>query len=377
VGERNEPGLVLTDRSKAAMPTKKRLISAAALMAMHCFGMAGVAKAHPGWGVVFDEQGGIYFSDVQTNTIWRIRDAGHVEAVVTGKHSHSLYMDEDGSLHGEHVSYDATNQRWISSTWTLTSEGQLIESVPRVRIGAGGEGFFKDSTGNVYTVDGGASESQKTLLLKQSPDGKITTVAGGERGHTDGTAGEARFRYIIGMAWGPDGSLYVTDSSCVRRVMMDGTVSTVGGEPLAGVVRSEYPRLLGIAVDSASNVYVADYDYHCLRRLTSEGSVSTVLSEGFYWSPSGVGVNGEDVYVLEHQPDSAIGIFAALKIGPYARIRKLNRDGGVATVATVWGSNTMTAAGAAIALAGICLLIWRRRQKSVKRETTRARGLSL
>lgn len=309
--------------------------------------------AHPGWGLIVDRKGDIYFGDVETNTIWKLNRERRLEAITTGKHSHSLYLDEAGNLFGEHVYFDEAAAQWISSIWKLTPDGSLTDVVPPTSGPPKGSGVFMDRAGNVYSVQGGASVSDRAELLKRSPDGTVTVLAGGERGHADGKGAEAKFTYAIGMAWGPDGSLYVTDASCVRRVATDGTVTTIGGDPLAGVVRSENPRLLGLAADSHDNVFVADYDYHCVRQITPDGVVNALLNSGFLWSPSGVTVDGDDLYVFENQPESVVGILGALGIGPYARVRRLSADGRVTTIVSLWGRNTAVAVAGAFGLAAL------------------------
>ncbi|MFY9609584.1 MAG: hypothetical protein WAU45_13325 [Blastocatellia bacterium] len=328
-----------------------------------CAALAGNASAHPGWGILLDRQGQIYFGDVQTNTVWRLDSEHRLEAIVIGKHSHSLFLDEAGNLFGEHVYYDNGGAGWISSIWKLTPDSQLTEVVPPTGAPPRGSGIFMDRDRNIYTVQGGGSESERVELLKRSPAGQIVVIAGGQRGHADGDGAQARFNYVIGMAWGPDGSLYATDAACARKITMDGTVTTIGDNPLAGVPRSEHPRLLGIAVDARESVYVADYDYGCVRRIATDGAVKTLLSSGFYWSPSGVTADGDDLYVLEHQPESAVAVLAALNIGPYMRVRKLSADGTVTTIATVWGRNTALASAVLVAVLALAILGWRLRKR--------------
>lgn len=206
-------------------------------------------------------------------------------------------------------------------------------------------------------------ESERVELLRRSLDGEIVVIAGGQRGHADGNGAQARFNYVIGMAWGPDGSLYVTDAACVRKITKDGTVTTLGDNLLAGVPRSEHPRLLGITVDLLENVYVADYDYGCVRQITRDCAVNNLLTSGFYWSPSGVAVEGDDLYVLEHQPESVIAVLSALNIGPYMRVRKLSADGTATTIATVWGRNTALATAVVIAVLALAIIGWRLRKR--------------
>ncbi|HEY3254309.1 MAG TPA: hypothetical protein VGJ91_10185, partial [Polyangiaceae bacterium] len=81
-------------------------------------------------------------------------------------------------------------------------------------------------------------------------------VAGsGRPGHEDGKASNARFHAPSGIAVGPEGELYVCDTgnNQVRKISTDGQVSTVLG---AGEIKLQTPT--GIAVDASGNVYVSD-----------------------------------------------------------------------------------------------------------------------
>jgi hypothetical protein len=133
-----------------------------------------------------DPQGRLYFGDVEANTIWRLDGNGRLKAVVTGKHSHSLYLTDDGSLYGEHVYYDNARQQFITSILKLSPDGRLSDVMLPTASPARGEGIFMDKEGNTYSVEGGAAASREVILLKRAPDRTITRLAGGERGHADG-----------------------------------------------------------------------------------------------------------------------------------------------------------------------------------------------
>ena len=68
-----------------------------------CTLFADDAHAHPGWGVVVDRHGQVYFGDVTSNTIWKITAEGRLVSVARNKHLHELSLDEEGNLYGEHV----------------------------------------------------------------------------------------------------------------------------------------------------------------------------------------------------------------------------------------------------------------------------------
>lgn len=137
--------------------------------------------------------------------------------------------------------------------------------------------------------------------------GEVTTFAGSAYGHRDGRGAEANFGSVGAMVFGPDGSLYLTDSTAVRRVSMEGDVTTVAQdlnfktrEDRPTLFGGAYGTLAGLAVDLKGNVYVADAGNRRLLKLTSGGQVEVVYRAEPPFFPNGVfATPGGDVYVLE------------------------------------------------------------------------------
>ena len=92
------------------------------------------------------------------------------------------------------------------------------------------------------------------------------------------------------------------------------------------------PYLRGLDVDSRGTVYAAATGCRRVVKITPDGKVEVVLKSERPWSPTGVAVHGEDVYVLEYT--NANG---GSHEGWRPRVRKLGRDGKVTTLATVSG----------------------------------------
>jgi sugar lactone lactonase YvrE len=120
----------------------------------------------------------------------------------------------------------------------------------------------------------------------------FTTLAGlaGVAGSANGTRSAARFNYPIGMAADSAGNVYVGDydNDTIRKVTPAGGVTTPAG--LAGhsgtndgtnsLARFGYPA--GVAVDINDNVYVADWTNHTIRKVTPVGTnwvVTTIAGE--------------------------------------------------------------------------------------------------
>jgi sugar lactone lactonase YvrE len=86
-------------------------------------------------------------------------------------------------------------------------------------------GFGADKAGNYYV-------SSNCAIRKVTPDHNVTTLAGaGDQcgADVDGTGAAARFQSINAMVQAADGSLYVAEKTTVRRVTLDGAVTTVAG----------------------------------------------------------------------------------------------------------------------------------------------------
>jgi sugar lactone lactonase YvrE len=153
--------------------------------------------------------------------------------------------------------------------------------------GSGGSARFNspaglaiDSAGNLYVAD-----MMNHTIRKISPEGAVSTLAGsaGSSGSSDGTGGGARFQEPVGVAVDSTGNVYVADSgnSTIRKVTPQGTVTTVAGsagesgrsDGASSLARFDHPY--GVTVDLSGTIYVADTFNHSIRRITGDGQVTT------------------------------------------------------------------------------------------------------
>lgn len=334
---------------------RSRLFAAVVIPIVACCLFSDTALAHEGWGIVVDRQGQIYFSDIPTRTIWRITREGTLETVMIGKVSHALVLGEDGSIYGTHEH----NASAVGSVWRIAPDGSfstIFTPAPDFPLDL--RPFIIDRDGNIYSPNSRSfpNQSDKATLSKAEPNGEVTILAGGTRGFRDGQGHDAQFSSIDGMAWAADGSLYVTDGVYVRRVAMDGTVTTLDHGALTSPIFGE--DLMGLAVAPSGSIYVADYSQRRLLQLMPDGDTRTISNSGLFWSPTGVTNIGKDLYVLEHLR-MPLSILGDLGIGAYARVRKISPDGTVTGITTVWGRNTLTFAIALIASCALFIFVWR------------------
>jgi hypothetical protein len=308
------------------------------------------ALGHPASGIVVDRKGQVFFSDLET--IWKLdsnRKLSVFRPGMSGRHVHELTIDDQDNIYGEDVSYEPATKKWISDVWKMTPEGALTYIVAPTTDPPRALTMWRDRDGNSYFIDQNNHLKQRTLLLRRTADGKVTTFAGGAYGHRDGKGTDAQFSSVGGLAFGADGSLYLTDGVSLRRVTMDGTVTTVAtnlnvrsSEDKPVLFEGLYGSLAGLTVNRNGVVYLADAGNRRLLKITPEGKVEVALRADPPFFPNGAfATSSGDVYVLE------VG-FTLPNITSGPRVRKITPDG-KNVILTVVGQENGQSAGSAVA----------------------------
>lgn len=203
-------------------------------------------------------------------------------------------------------------------------------------------GAAYDTAGNLYIADAGNS-----VVRKVSPDGTISTFAGtGVQGFAGdgGAASKAELDSPSGVAFAPDGSLYIADTGNrrIRVIRADGTIATFAGSGAAGssgdagpAVGAKFRRPVAVAVSAAGVVFVADADDFRVRMITPSGMIQAYAGTGKQGSK---GVGGKAVDAELDDPTSlAIDATGRLLIGDRRnrRVLAVETDGVLSSVATV------------------------------------------
>ena len=202
-------------------------------------------------------------------------------------------------------------------------------------------GIAVDTSGNVYVADTGNNTIRK--IARGGPVGTLAGLAG-KPGREDGSGSAARFLAPLGIAVDRAGNIYVAEfaSDIIRKITPEGVVSTLAGS--AGNPGStdgtgdnaHFRNPWSVAVDSTGNVYVADKSNFTIRQITPTGRVSTFA--GFPGIPGDT--DGPGSYARFRDPhgvavDSAGNIYVA-DTGNNA-IRKISSFGMVKTLAGMAG----------------------------------------
>lgn len=143
---------------------------------------------------------------------------------------------------------------------------------------------FNEPKGLVISPSGVlfVTDSKNHCIRAISTSGDVTTYSGlGTAGFTDGIPTAARFRFPCGIAIDSAGILYVADTmnNRIRKVDTDGSVSTLAGATTAGSANgtasvARFNQPLGIALDASGNAYVTEVNSHAIRKVASNGTTS-------------------------------------------------------------------------------------------------------
>ncbi len=171
----------------------------------------------------------------------------------------------------------------------------------------------------------------------------ISTIAGTSRLLDDSSATSAPLREPISVAADPSGNLFIADEADnrIRKIDKNGTISTFAGTGLPGFSgdrgfanAAQLNSPAGIALDAKGNLYVADEGNAVIRRISADGTINTIAGNG---NPTAAGDNGPAT--LAQFGPVAVAVDAQ---GNYYiadsfnyRIRKVDTNGIITTIAGI------------------------------------------
>jgi streptogramin lyase len=194
-------------------------------------------------------------------------------------------------------------------------------------------GITVDGDGTVYVTD-----NNNYTIRKIAPSGVVTTLAGGpgQRGHVDGAGGAARFEDLVGITSDVTGNLYVTDSCSVRKITPGGVVTTLGGIGIGSVDGNinvaSFSQPEGIVATENGHLYLADTGNSTVRKITIDGDVTTMAGSPLQLGMAdGVGSAAQFFNPVGVTSDKSGNLYVADQNNQ--TIRKITPNGEVSTLA--------------------------------------------
>lgn len=260
--------------------------------------------SHPG-GVAIDVAGNLYLADTLNHTIRKVSAAGLVSTLAG---SAGLAGQSDGTAGNARfnqpwgIARDAAGNLYVTDTGNHTVRKITSAGVVTTLAGAAANpgdtdgngihaqfnfprGIAIDSTANLYIAD-----SNNNTIRKLSASGDVITLAGtaGAAGSNDGSGQRARFNQPTGIVIDSAGNIRVSDASnqLIRGLSQTSVVSTlagaagIAGNTDSGGNHARFDQPMGIASDTANNIFVADSGNNLIRKVTPAGEVSTLLRSG-------------------------------------------------------------------------------------------------
>jgi hypothetical protein len=214
-------------------------------------GPATAALLNGPGALALDGSGNLYIADVYGDKIRKVNTSGTISTIVgTGAHG---FSGDGGAATAAMLNHPS--------------------------------GLAFDGSGNLYICDNG-----NFRIRKVTPSGTITTVAGNGTyayGGDGGAATAAQLEAPWGIAVDASGVIYVTEDKRVRKISTSGIITTFAGTGTLGWTGDGGPATAArvtepsdVKVDAAGNVFIADLNNNCIRKVSSAGIITTIAGTG-------------------------------------------------------------------------------------------------
>jgi len=258
-------------------------------------------------GVAYDAAGDLFIADAGRNQVVEISIGGTM-AVVAGSGTQGFAGDGGSATAAQlnapmSVAVAADGTLYIADTGNqrirAVRGGNITTFAGNGARGFGGDGenataaalnhpvaLALDSSGALLVCD------QDNERIRRIAAGQITTVAGnGTQGFAGdgGAAASAELNEPAGIAVSADGRIFIADTNNqrIRVVGANGGISTFAGTGVAGIGGDGGPasaaqlnRPAGVAFDGANDLFIADEDNQRLRRVSPDGTITTIAGSG-------------------------------------------------------------------------------------------------
>ena len=300
--------------------------------------------------LAMDGSGCIFFIDAGNDAIYKISANGTIKTVVGKKEGHKydpaygyngdggpatnaviwkphgIIADRAGNVYfGD---YENSVIRMVSTNGIVnTLAGFPDQSVSGgTGNGLNGIGTAHDKTGNISNqVDLYFADEHNHVVRNISGIGSSSVIAGtGIKGYSGdgGLASNAQLNQPWGVVADEVGNVFIADTynNVIRKISTDGIISTYAGNGIAGYAGDGGPATLasinsphGISVDKASNLYITEVADNVVRKVDADGNISTFAGNGHrgYSGDKGLATNVQLNWPSDVTVDTAGNVYIA------------------------------------------------------------------
>jgi hypothetical protein len=335
-------------------------------------GLAIAAQINSLFGMAVDPSGNLLIID--NNHVRKITTSGVISSIIgTGNTSlsgdggpailaggsfNSICIDNFGNINlGDGMNYRIREINVSGIISTIGGTGSIGFTgdggnalLAELNTNGGGGGVAVDGSGNIFIIDYG-----NFRIRKVSTNGIITTYAGNGinpyfvfgTNINNGDGLQATLASIFptgkpGIAVDKQGTVYFSEWGRIRKITTDGIISTVAGNGNFGFSGDGGPATLalingpqGIAVDSIGNIYFSDASNNRVRKISTDGIITTIAGNGGY------GPGNDGIPAVNSEVSFPTGLFIDNMNNLYIseqynnRVRKVNTSGIINTFAGI------------------------------------------
>ncbi len=275
-------------------------------------------------GITSDVLGNVFIADFRNHCIRKITPNGIV-STIAGSPGNSGFADGNGSNARFNqpggICVDNLGNIYVTDNFNHRIRKIDINNNVTTVAGNGRQGYV-DSTGlqsslNIprdicYSRFNGKLyfPDRNNVVREYDPrTDRVSTFAGsGIPGFINGSSRIARFDFPSSIDIDINGNFIIADKDnhAIRRIDSNGIVSTIAGNGLAGYVNgltglSQFNQPVNASIDSLGNIYVTDFSNYRIRKINASGTVTTIAGDGIMGFANGIGTNSRigEVFDLE------------------------------------------------------------------------------
>jgi sugar lactone lactonase YvrE len=298
------------------------------------------AKLALPYKVAVDAAGNLFIADTDNNRIRKVDTNGIITTVAgngDGRYSSDGTNATNAGLYSpEGVAVDAAGNLFIADTDNNRIRKVDTNGIITTVAGNGNGGYSGDGTNatnvGLYSPAGVAvdvagnlfiADTYNSRIRKVDTNGIITTVAGGGTNYAgyNGAATNAGLYSPAGVAVDAAGNLFIAEAAnnVIRKVDTNGIITTVAGGGNDGLgdggqatdASLNYPWC--VALDATGNLFIADTENYRIRKVDTNGIIITVAGNGSYgyYGDGGAATNARLTDLAGVAVDAAGNLFIA------------------------------------------------------------------